>query len=51
MMGCCCVSASVLTRRFSLGIPFCTFGLENIQYRGKLCNIHLRFWFVSLLLR
>jgi hypothetical protein len=50
MMG-CCVSALVLTRRFGLGIPFCTFGLENIRYRGKLCNIHLRFWFVSLLLR
>jgi hypothetical protein len=47
----CCVSASVLFRCFSLGIPFCTFGLENIRYRGKLCNVHLRFWFVSLLLR
>jgi hypothetical protein len=42
--------SSVLTRRFGLGIPFCTFGLENIRYWGKLCNIHLRFWFVSSLL-
>jgi hypothetical protein len=50
-VGCCSVSAVVLTRRFGLGIPFCTYGLENIRYWGKLCNIHLRFWFVSLLLR
>jgi hypothetical protein len=39
----CCVSAVVLTRRFGLGIPFCTFGLEKIRYRGKLYNIHLLF--------
>jgi hypothetical protein len=40
----------VLIRCFGLGNPFCTFGLENIRYRAKLCNIHLRFWFVSWLL-